>query len=264
MTSDLEQNINELWQSDVLDSAVIELAVGKLDSGELRVAEKLCEEWIVHEYLKKAVLLYFRLMKTKLLHTYCGTFFDKIPLKVQDWTEADFVRAGFRMVPGAIVRRSAYIAKEVVLMPCFVNVGAYVDGNTMIDSNALVGSCAQIGRNCHISDGVTIGGVLEPLQASPVIIEDGCFIGAKSVITEGVIVGMGSVIAAGTVLSASTKIIDRDSAEIMNGVIPPYSVVVSGSYRSTDTLNINCAVIIKKVTAQTRQKTSINELLREM
>jgi 2,3,4,5-tetrahydropyridine-2-carboxylate N-succinyltransferase len=233
----------------------------KLDKGELRIANRIDGVWKVEDYLKKAILLYFKYTKAQVIPGNECNFFDKTPLKTFGWTTSDFINAGFRAVPGSLVRYSAYIAKSVVLMPCFVNVGAHVDEGTMIDANSLVGSCAQIGKRCHISDGVTIGGVLEPLQATPVIIEDNCFIGAKSTVLEGVIVGEGSVLAAGVILSASTKIIDRETGETSFGKIPPYSVVVPGAYPSGN-VNICCAVIVKRADERTRQKTSINELLR--
>lgn len=246
------QNLDAVWD-----------AVKKLDRGELRICEKFSDGvWHVNEYLKKAVLLYFKHRPAELIEGATCPFFDKVPSKTQGWTEADFKSHGFRAVPGSFVRYGAYVAKSVVLMPSFVNIGAYIDEGTMIDSNALVGSCAQIGKNCHISDGVTIGGVLEPLQASPVIVEDNCFIGVKSAITEGVIIREGAVLAAGVMLSASTKIIDRDSGEVSYGEVPANAVVVPGSYASTNGINIACAVIVKKVTSETRRKTSINELLR--
>jgi 2,3,4,5-tetrahydropyridine-2-carboxylate N-succinyltransferase len=236
-------------------------ALDKLDRGEARVAEKLGGSWVVNDYLKKAILLYFRHTKSQVISGNECNFFDKVPLKTRDWSESDFINAGFRAVPGSFVRYSAHVAKSVVLMPCFVNVGAYIDEGTMIDTNSLVGSCAQIGKRCHISDGVTIGGVLEPLQANPVIIEDNCFVGAKSAVLEGVIVGEGSVLAAGTTLSASTKIVDRETGEISFGQIPPYSVVVPGTYPSGN-VSLCCAVIVKRAGETTRSKTSVNELLR--
>ncbi|MDR0677735.1 MAG: 2,3,4,5-tetrahydropyridine-2,6-dicarboxylate N-succinyltransferase [Holosporaceae bacterium] len=259
---DLKKDIEALWSSkDLENTSSVNEVMQKLDEGVLRVAQKNEEEWNVNEYVKKAILLYFKIAKSKLIPGNECNFFDKVPLKTYNWSESDFVRAGFRAVPGSIVRYSAYIAKSVVLMPSFINVGAFVDEGTMVDTNALVGSCAQIGKKCHISDGVTIGGVLEPLQANPVIIEDNCFIGAKSAVLEGVIVGEGSVLAAGTVLSGSTKILNRETKEISYGKIPPYSVVVPGTYPSGN-VNICCAVIAKQVEEQTRSKVSINELLR--
>jgi 2,3,4,5-tetrahydropyridine-2-carboxylate N-succinyltransferase len=224
--------------------------------------------WKVNQWLKQAVLLSFRLDDSAVIPTGFGAY-DKVPLKFADWGENRFEEAGFRAVPGAVVRRSAYIAPGVVLMPSFVNLGAYVDSNTMVDTWATIGSCAQIGRNCHISGGAGIGGVLEPLQANPVVIGDNCFIGARSEVAEGVIVGEGSVLSMGVFLGASTKIIDRASGEIFIGHVPPFSVVVPGSLPGkflpdgTPGPSLYCAVIVKRVDARTREKTSINELLRD-
>jgi 2,3,4,5-tetrahydropyridine-2-carboxylate N-succinyltransferase len=257
----LQDRIEKLWQSDSEETGCVHEAMKKLDNGELRIADKINGRWIVNEYLKKAILLYFKHTKSQIMLGNECNFFDKIPLKTKNWTESDFINAGFRAVPGSLVRYSAHIAKSVVLMPSFVNVGAFVDEGSMIDTNALVGSCAQIGKGCHISDGVTVGGVLEPLQAAPVIIEDGCFIGAKSAVLEGVIVGEGSVLGAGTILSASTKILNRETGEITYGYIPSYSVVVPGTCPSGN-VSLYCAVIAKQVNEQTRRKISINELLR--
>ena len=256
------------------DRAAIETALALLDNGELRVAspapEGGAEGWVVHEWLKKAVLLSFRLADSVPMEGPGGApVFDKVPMKFAGWEAARFAAAGFRAVPGAVVRRSAYIAPGVVLMPCFVNVGAHVGANTMIDTWATVGSCAQIGRNCHVSGGAGIGGVLEPLQAGPVIIEDDCFIGARSEVAEGVIVGQGSVLAMGVFLGASTRLIDRASGEVFQGQVPPYSVVVPGTQPGrplpdgTPGPGLACAVIVKRVDARTRAKTSINELLRD-
>jgi len=236
----------------------------ELDGGELRVAEKIDQKWTVHEWIKKAILLSFRLNDSFLMnHTYCPAY-DKVPLKFEEWTEEQFQIAGFRLVPGGIVRYSAYIAPGTVIMPSFINVGTYIDTGTMIDSAVRIGSCAQIGKNCHLSDNVGVGGVLEPLQASPVIIEDNCFIGACCEIVEGVFVGEGSVLGAGVLLTASTKVVDRDTGEITYGQIPPYSVVVPGVLPDKNPLKpaLQCAVIIKHVDEKTRSKTSINELLR--
>lgn len=259
----LKNEIEKIWnkESDNLDA--IFKVLEKMDKGKLRVAEKIDGIWKVHEYLKKAILLFFKNSTSEIMNGNVCNFFDKVPLKTKNWTKDDFLNCGFRSVPGSLVRYSAYIAKSVVLMPSFVNVGAYVDENTMIDSNVLIGSCAQIGKNCHISDGVTIGGVLEPLQSTPVIVEDNCFIGVKSTITEGVLIEEGAVIAGGTMLSASTKIVDRETGEISYGKIPAYSVVVPGSYPSKNGVHLSCAVIVKRVTEETREKTSINELLRD-
>ena len=209
--------------------AAVEHALEALDTGRLRVAEKTGGEWQVHQWLKKAVLLSFRLNDMRLIEGHPGNWWDKVDSKFKGWDEAKFRAAGFRAVPGSIVRRSAFIAKGVVLMPSFVNVGAYVGENTMVDGWSTVGSCAQIGRDCHLSGGVGIGGVLEPLQAQPTIIEDNCFIGARSEVAEGVIVGEGSVLSMGVFLTASTRIVDRHTGEIFQGRVPPYSVVVPGS-----------------------------------
>jgi 2,3,4,5-tetrahydropyridine-2-carboxylate N-succinyltransferase len=250
--------------------AAIEAALGKLDSGELRVADRIADTWVVNAWLKQAVLLSFRLNNNTLMPGAGGApVWDKVPQKFAGWGANRFTAAGFRAVPGAIVRRSAYIAPGVVLMPCFVNVGAYIDRGTMIDTWATVGSCAQIGRNCHISGGTGIGGVLEPLQASPVIIEDDCFIGARSEVAEGVIVERGCVISMGVFLGASTKIIDRNTGETFRGRVPEYSVVVPGTLPGralpdgSPGPGLGCAVIVKRVDAQTRAKTAINDLLRE-
>ncbi|MEN6542385.1 2,3,4,5-tetrahydropyridine-2,6-dicarboxylate N-succinyltransferase [Parvibaculum sp.] len=250
----------------------VETALNLLDKGEARVAEKIGGNWEVNQWLKKAVLLSFRLNDMGLIAGGPGDnthWWDKVPSKFEGWGEAEFRKAGFRAVPGAIVRRSAYIAPSVVLMPSFVNLGAYVDESTMVDTWVTVGSCAQIGKNCHLSGGVGIGGVLEPLQANPVVIEDNCFIGARSEVVEGVIVGEGSVLSMGVFISASTKIIDRATGEIHIGKVPPYSVVVPGSLPGranpdgSPSPSLYCCVIVKTVDAQTRSKTSINELLRD-
>jgi 2,3,4,5-tetrahydropyridine-2-carboxylate N-succinyltransferase len=244
----------------------VEAALEALDSGALRVAEKTGGKWVVHEWLKKAVLLSFRLNDMTLISGAPGgaVWWDKVDSKFLGWDEARFRAAGFRAVPGAIVRRSAFIAKGAVLLPSFVNVGAHVGEGTMIDTWATVGSCAQVGAHCHISGGAGLGGVLEPLQAAPTIIEDNCFIGARAEVAEGVIVGEGSVLSMGVYLSASTKIIDRASGEVHYGKVPPYSVVVSGSAPgSQGGPNLYCAVIVKRVDEKTRAKTSINDLLRD-
>jgi 2,3,4,5-tetrahydropyridine-2,6-dicarboxylate N-succinyltransferase len=245
-------------------------ALDGLDRGEWRVAEKRDGGWVVNQWLKKAVLLSFRLNDMAVIEGGPGgaPWWDKVPSKLQGWDEARFREAGFRAVPGAIVRRSAHIAKGVVLMPCFVNLGAYVGSGTMIDTWATVGSCAQIGRNCHVSGGAGIGGVLEPLQANPVVIEDGCFIGARSEVAEGVIVEEGSVLSMGVYVGASTKIVDRTTGEVHMGRVPAYSVVVPGALPGrplpdgSPGPSLYCAVIVKRVDARTREKTSINELLR--
>jgi 2,3,4,5-tetrahydropyridine-2-carboxylate N-succinyltransferase len=249
----------------------VDAALALLDRGEVRVAEQRDGQWIVNQWLKKAVLLSFRLNEMSLVEGGPGgaSWWDKVPSKFAGWGEAEFRAAGFRAVPGAIVRHSAYIAPGVVLMPSFVNLGAHVGASTMIDTWATVGSCAQIGKNVHISGGAGIGGVLEPLQAGPVVIEDGCFIGARAEVAEGVIVGEGSVLSMGVYLGQSTKIVDRATGEIFMGRVPPFSVVVSGSLPgkalpSNDPgPSLYCAVIVKRVDEQTRSKTSINELLRD-
>ena len=254
----------------------VEEALDLLDRGKARVAEKLPgatgpNSWKVNQWLKKAVLLSFRLNDNALIDGGPGqaTWWDKVPSKMEGWGENRFKDAGFRAVPGAIVRRSAFIARDVVLMPSFVNLGAYVDEKTMVDTWVTVGSCAQIGKNVHLSGGVGIGGVLEPLQANPTIIEDDCFIGARSEVVEGVIVGEGSVLSMGVFISASTKVIDRATGKVHVGHVPPYSVVVPGSLPGkplpdgSPGPSLYCAVIVKTVDAQTRAKTGINELLRE-
>ena len=249
----------------------VETALDLLDTGKARVAEKGADGWVVNQWLKKAVLLSFRLNDNTLIPGAPGgsSWWDKVPTKFEGWGENRFREAGFRAVPGSVVRKSAYIARNVVLMPSFVNLGAYVDEGTMVDTWVTVGSCAQIGKNVHISGGVGIGGVLEPLQAGPVIIEDNCFIGARSEVVEGVVVGEGSVISMGVFIGASTKIVDRATGEVHIGKVPPYSVVVSGSLpgkplpNGQPGPNLYCAVIVKTVDAQTRSKTGINELLRD-
>ena len=246
--------------------AAVETVIGKLDRGELRVAEKIGSEWITHQWLKKAVLLSFRLTDNAVMNEASSNnarYFDKVPTKFADYSDADFRAGGFRVVPPAVARRGAYIARNVVLMPSYVNIGAYVDEGAMVDTWATVGSCAQIGKNVHLSGGVGIGGVLEPLQANPTIIEDNCFVGARSEVVEGVIVGEGSVISMGVFIGQSTKIYNRVTGEFSYGKVPPYSVVVSGSLPSADgRYSLYCAVIVKQVDAGTRAKTSINELLR--
>ena len=278
-TASLQTAVEAAWEaSDDISPATtgetrdaIESALDLLDKGEARVAEKIDGEWQVNEWLKKAVLLSFRLndMAPQSGGPQGASWWDKVPSKFAGMNEADFKAAGFRAVPNCIVRRSAYIAPSVVLMPSFVNLGAYVDSGTMIDTWATVGSCAQIGKDCHISGGAGIGGVLEPLQATPVIVEDNCFIGARSEVAEGVIVGEGSVLSMGVFIGASTRIVDRATGEIHLGKVPPYSVIVPGSMPGSATPANNtppslyCAVIVKTVDAQTRAKTSINELLRD-
>lgn len=275
----LRQTIEKAWdERDGVNAGTkgavreaVDAALGILDRGEARVAEKKDDGWTVNQWLKKAVLLSFRLNDMSVISGAPGGagWWDKVPSKFDGWGENRFRAAGFRAVPGAIVRRSAYIAPGVILMPSFVNLGAHVAEGTMIDTWATVGSCAQIGRNCHISGGAGIGGVLEPLQAEPVIIEDNCFIGARSEVAEGVIVGQGSVLSMGVFIGASTKIVDRSSGEIFMGQVPPYSVVVPGSLpgarmpNGSEGPSLYCAVIVKRVDERTRAKTSINELLRD-
>ena len=244
----------------------IEATLAALDSGTLRVAERGEDgQWHVNQWAKKAVLLGFRLhdMRQQSGGPQGGTWWDKVDSKFAGWGDPEWKAAGFRAVPTCVVRRSAYIAPGVVLMPSFVNLGAYVDSGTMVDTWATVGSCAQIGKNVHLSGGVGIGGVLEPMQAGPTIIEDNCFIGARSEVVEGCIVREGSVLGMGVFIGQSTKIVDRETGEVMMGEVPPYSVVVAGSMPSKNGVNLYCAVIVKRVDAQTRSKTGINELLRD-
>ncbi|MBF9025132.1 2,3,4,5-tetrahydropyridine-2,6-dicarboxylate N-succinyltransferase [Rhodobacterales bacterium HKCCD6035] len=244
----------------------IEETLSALDQGSLRVAERGGDgTWHVNQWAKKAVLLGFRLkdMEMQLGSPQGGSWWDKVDSKWKDWSDSDWKSAGFRAVPNCIVRRSAYIAPGVVLMPSFVNLGAYVDSGTMVDTWATVGSCAQIGKNVHLSGGVGIGGVLEPMQAGPTIIEDNCFIGARSEVVEGVIVREGSVLGMGVFIGQSTKIVDRETGEVFYGEVPPYSVVVAGSMPSKNGINLYCAVIVKRVDEKTRSKTGINELLRD-
>jgi 2,3,4,5-tetrahydropyridine-2,6-dicarboxylate N-succinyltransferase len=241
----------------------VEDVLGRLDTGELRVAEKEGATWRVNEWLKKAVLLSFRIADNAAVQAGALNFYDKVPLKYGGWDAAQFGAAGVRVVPPATVRRGAYIASNVVLMPSYVNIGAYVDSGTMVDTWATVGSCAQIGKNVHLSGGVGIGGVLEPLQAAPTIIEDDCFIGARSEIVEGVIVETGAVISMGVFIGQSTRIYDRDRDEILYGRVPAGAVVVPGSLPARNgKYSLSCAVIVKRVDSQTRAKTSLNELLR--
>ena len=244
----------------------IETTLIALDSGKLRVAEKQeTGDWHVNQWAKKAVLLGFRLkdMELQAGSAQDGSWWDKVDSKWAGWGTDDWTAAGFRAVPNCVVRKSAYIAPGVVLMPSFVNLGAYVDSGTMVDTWATVGSCAQIGKNVHLSGGVGIGGVLEPMQAGPTIIEDNCFIGARSEVVEGCIVREGAVLGMGVFIGKSTKIVDRDTGEVMYGEVPPYSVVVAGTMPSKNNVNLYCAVIVKRVDAQTRSKTAINELLRD-
>jgi len=246
--------------------SAVDAAIAALDSGEARIAEKAGNNWTVHQWLKKAVLLSFRLNPMEAIAGAPGGahWWDKVPSKFAGWGEKEFAAAAFRAVPGAIVRRGAFVAPGAVLMPSFVNIGAYVGEGTMVDTWATVGSCAQIGRNVHISGGAGIGGVLEPLQAGPVIIEDDCFIGARSEVAEGVVVERGSVLSMGVFLGASTKIVDRASGEVMYGRVPAFSVVVPGALPGKEGAPaLACAVIVKRVDERTRSKTSINELLRD-
>jgi 2,3,4,5-tetrahydropyridine-2-carboxylate N-succinyltransferase len=278
--ADLQAAIEAAWDArdEIRDTTTgpvreaIEQSIALLDSGTARVATKTDGEWQVHQWLKKAVLLSFRLQANQLMtgasdlnHPLgMGPWWDKVPGKFAQWTPGHFAQAGFRAVPGAVARRGAFIGRNVILMPSFVNIGAFIDEGTMVDTWATVGSCAQIGKNVHISGGAGIGGVLEPLQAGPTIIEDGCFIGARSEVAEGVIVGEGAVLSMGVFLGASTKIVDRATGEIHMGKVPPYSVLVPGSLPGANGgPGLYCAVIVKRVDAQTRSKTSINELLRD-
>jgi len=267
-------NVNASTTGKVRDA--VNEALNLLDAGKARVAQKVAgktgpESWVVNQWLKKAVLLSFRLNDMAPISGGPGgsTWWDKVPSKFDGWSAKEHAEAGFRSVPNCIVRKSAFIAKNVVLMPSFVNLGAYVDEGTMVDTWATVGSCAQIGKNVHLSGGVGIGGVLEPLQANPTIIEDNCFIGARSEVVEGVIVGEGAVLSMGVFISASTRIIDRSTGQVHIGYVPPYSVVVPGSMPGkplpdgTPGPSLYCAVIVKTVDAQTRSKTGINELLRD-
>jgi 2,3,4,5-tetrahydropyridine-2,6-dicarboxylate N-succinyltransferase len=275
---ELQPAIEALWERrDSLNPgnagqarAEIETVLAALDDGAVRVAEPGPSGWIVNDWLKKAVLLSFRITDSAHMEGPGGApVYDKVPMKFTGWGDNRFREAGFRAVPGAVVRRSAFIAPGVVLMPCFVNVGAYVGRGTMIDTWATVGSCAQIGANCHISGGTGIGGVLEPLQAAPVVIEDDCFIGARSEVAEGVIVERGSVLSMGVFLGASTKIVDRATGEVFMGRVPAYSVVVPGALPGkplpdgSPGPSLACAVIVKRVDERTRAKTSVNELLRD-
>ena len=274
--SSLEEIINIAFENrdDVTASTEGEIrdsvnnTLDNLDKGKIRVCEKVNNEWIVNQWIKKAILLSFRLNDNEIIKASHATWFDKVESKTANWNKDDHLKAGFRYVPDAVIRKSAFIAKGVILMPSFVNLGAYVDEGTMIDTWATVGSCAQIGKNCHISGGAGIGGVLEPLQANPVIIEDNCFIGARSEVAEGVIVGEGAVLSMGVFIGASTKIVDRETGEIHMGKVPPYSVIVPGTLpgkKNDSDLNpsLYCVVIVKKVDERTRSKTSINDLLRD-
>ena len=268
----LEKTISDAWDARAelapgrVEPAIktaIDQAISLLDSGQARVAEPTDSGWQVNEWLKKAVLLSFRINDNAVIESGAGRFFDKVPLKYSGYSEQDFRDSGTRVVPDALVRRGAHVARDVVLMPSYVNIGAYVDSGTLIDTWATVGSCAQIGKNVHLSGGAGIGGVLEPLQAAPTIIEDDCFIGARSEVVEGVIVERGAVISMGVFLGQSTRIYDRSTGEISYGRVPAGAVVVPGNLPATDgSHSLYCAVIVKKVDAQTRAKTSLNELLR--
>jgi 2,3,4,5-tetrahydropyridine-2-carboxylate N-succinyltransferase len=269
----LQPTIDALWERRAELSAttakreeiaVIESVIDALDRGEIRVAEKIGGNWVTHQWIKKSVLLYFRTHDNELMTDGPTTYWDKVPTKFDGWTAEQYKAGGFRVVPPAVARKGTYIAKGAVLMPSYVNIGARVDEGTMVDTWATVGSCAQIGKNVHLSGGVGIGGVLEPLQAGPTIIEDNCFIGARSEVVEGVIIEENSVISMGVYIGQSTKIYDRETGEVHYGRVPAGSVVVSGNLPSKDgKYSLYCAVIVKKVDAQTRSKTSINELLRD-
>ena len=282
MNSDLKTKIEELWvnketenfTNKVTKEFIFEV-LNLLDTGQERVAEKIDGNWKINEWLKKAILLSFKVRDSSMFSSGISnsrggqySWYDKVDLKTSGWVEDEWTKRGFRSVPGAIVRYSAHIAESVVLMPSFVNLGAYVDSGTMIDTWATVGSCAQIGKNVHLSGGAGIGGVLEPIQANPVIIEDNCFIGARSEVAEGVIVREGSVLSMGVYIGASTKIVNRETGEVIFGEVPPYSVVVPGSLpgkktqKGEDGPSLYCAVIVKQVDQKTRSKTSINDLLR--
>jgi len=274
-SDDLKTQIEQAWEArDGVSTATtgtvrtaVEETLQRLDEGQLRVAERQADgQWTVHQWVKQAILLSFRLNPNAVVHAPApGPFWDKVPTKFAGWDAPQFEAAGFRVVPGAIVRKGAYIARNVVLMPSFVNIGAFVDEGTMIDTWATVGSCAQVGKHCHISGGAGLGGVLEPLQANPTIIEDNCFIGARAEVSEGVIVRQGSVLSMGVYLTSTTPIINRQTGEVMFGEVPPYSVVVSGARpnKNPSLPSTYCAVIMKTVDERTRSKTGVNELLRE-
>jgi 2,3,4,5-tetrahydropyridine-2-carboxylate N-succinyltransferase len=271
MSHPLQAIIEELWerrtelspQSPADTVAAINQVVGMLDSGALRVAEKINGDWVTHQWIKKAVLLSFRVRDNRVQESGDVRFYDKVATKFEGWSEEQFRQGGFRVVPGTIVRKGSFVAKNAVLMPSFVNIGAYVDEATMVDTWVTVGSCAQIGKNVHLSGGVGIGGVLEPLQANPTIIEDNCFIGARSEVVEGVIIGENSVLSMGVYIGQSTPIYDRETGEVTYGRVPPGSVVISGTLpKANGAYSLYAAIIVKKVDAQTRSKTSINELLR--
>ena len=259
-------NINANAPSDLISA--IQSTIDDIDIGNVRVAEKINNEWVINQWIKKAILLYFRINEMKLISGSPGEsqWWDKIDSKFKDWNEEKFTKAGFRAVTGSIVRKGSFVAKGSVLMPSFINIGAYVGSGTMVDTWATIGSCAQIGSDCHISGGAGIGGVLEPLQANPVIIEDNCFIGARSEVAEGVIIKEGSVLSMGVYLSSSTPIVNRETGEISRGKVPPYSVIIPGTFspnNDSSKPSLYCAVIVKTVDEKTRSKTSINELLRD-
>jgi len=264
---DKKEEVNKNSDKKIIDA--INQALNNLDSGAARVAEKIDGNWIIHQYLKKAIMLSFRIHDMEVLSGPYSSWYDKSHLikgKTAGWSKEDHVEAGFRMVPNSPVRKGSFVGKNVVLMPCFINIGAYIDEGTMMDTFSRAGSCCQIGKNCHISAGSGVGGVLEPAQALPTIIEDNVFLGAMSEIVEGVIVGEGSVISMGVCIGQSTKIVNRQTGDITYGKIPPYSVVVSGSLpdkKNPSAPSLNCAVVIKQVDEKTRSKTSINDLLRE-
>jgi 2,3,4,5-tetrahydropyridine-2-carboxylate N-succinyltransferase len=269
----LKDGINDIWKKKEKGKKIVSKkevniimdTIKHLDNGKVRVTEKIKGKWVLNQWVKKAVLLSFQVTDQKLIANGPGKSFwwDKVPSKFEGWKKKDFTKSNFRIVPNAVVRKGSFIDKDAVIMPSFINIGAYVGSATMIDTWATVGSCAQIGKNCHISGGAGIGGVLEPLQSSPVIIEDNCFIGARSEVAEGVIVEEGSVLSMGVYISASTKIVERKTGKVFYGKIPKYSVVVPGSFNDKKSkVNLYCAVIVKTVDEKTRSKTSINELLR--
>ena len=260
---ELQKNIEEISKSpnqfpNEKIALYAEKMINFLDCGQIRVCEKKNDAWLVNEWVKQGILLYFRSQKMQLMHN----AFDKIPLKTNGWDQTQYEQSNFRIVPGSIIRKGTYIAPSAVIMPSFVNIGAHIEEGTMIDSYATVGSCAQIGKSVHLSSNTVVGGVLEPLQAKPVIIENNAFIGAGSSVLEGVIVQEGAVIGAGLTLSASTKIVDRETGNISYSTIPPYSVVIPGNYKISETLTVSCAIITKQVDERTRKKTNINDLLR--
>jgi 2,3,4,5-tetrahydropyridine-2-carboxylate N-succinyltransferase len=261
---DNKDKINTNSDKSIIDA--INETIDLTDRGKIRVAERKSGSWVVNQWIKKAILLSFKINKMEILRGPYTSWYDKVPGKSVNWKEEDWKNAGYRHVPNGVVRKGAYVAKNAVLMPCFINLGAYVDEGTMIDTWASVGSCAQVGKNCHVSGGAGIGGVLEPLQAGPVIIEDNCFVGARSEIAEGVLVETGAVISMGVYIGASTKIVDRSTGEISYGKVPAYSVVVPGTLpnkKNSDGPSLYCAVIVKQVDEKTRSKTSINDLLRD-